>query len=60
MTSELHKRLQQKEVETEKRVIEEIVKQYGDLRLCNKHGRTLRFYLLPHFKHKEGDDKEKA
>lgn len=43
-------------------VIEEVVNKYGDYRIDqgNKKGRTLRFYLYPHFKHKIGDDDEES
>ena len=30
------------------------VERYGDFR--DENGKTVRFYMLPHFKHKTGDD----
>lgn len=47
--------------EFEREAIEKLAEEYGDFRISkkNKKGRALRFYLLPHTKHKEGDDEER-
>lgn len=46
--------------EAKREAIEKVAEEYGDFRISkeNKKGRALRFYLLPHTKHKEGDDEE--
>lgn len=56
--SDLESFIQQIIEQEVKKERERIANEYSDCTypLKDKEGRTIRWYLLPHYKHKEGDD----
>jgi len=63
LISDLVVLVDQARAESAKEERERIADEFGDFRMMAKgwfgmikYGRTLRFFLLPHTKHKKGDD----